>query len=145
MPCERDDPGYQIGSARIDLVDELPVNLDVVERKTPEQIKIAVLSPEIVNGELHAFGLQCGESGRCSRAVGKKKPLGKFEDEARIGRQAPDYGHDLVNETRAFQIMRSDVDSDSQGRRGRPGFHFCKCSLKYEAGHLRQQVARLDF
>jgi len=84
VPRQRDNPRYQIGSSRIDLIHELPVDFDVVEGKTPEQIKIAVLGPEIVNGEFHPSGFQRSESGRCPRTVGKQKPLGEFQHEAHM-------------------------------------------------------------
>jgi hypothetical protein len=46
---------------------------------SPAQIKIAVLGPEIVNGEFHPLGFQRSESGRCPCAVRKQKPLGEFQ------------------------------------------------------------------
>ncbi|BDC45093.1 hypothetical protein PTKU15_83900 [Paraburkholderia terrae] len=60
---ESDDSGYQVGPAGINVTDELPVNLDVVEGKTTKQVEIVLLGPEIVNRESHTLGSQCGERG----------------------------------------------------------------------------------
>src|ERR1700754_1845749 len=75
----------QRGAAFVDLPHELAVDLHVIEREAAEQIEVAVLRAEVVDGEQHAARLQYIENGLRARLSCKQEALGDFENQRDAG------------------------------------------------------------
>src|SRR5271163_2508871 len=82
MPCDGHNSFDQFGTAVIHLRHKLPVDLHKVEGKTAEQIEVAVLRTEVVDGEANATCLECLEDFHDPGTLVQQKAFGEFEHQA---------------------------------------------------------------